>query len=89
MKKSILLAGLFLMAASCSSDESVNTVDGAESFAPVTVSVEGFSIAQGDIPVTRAATALADYSAIKFPFSDHCINKDSHYTIFENPRKNE
>ncbi len=66
MKKSILLAGLFLMAASCSSDESVNTVDGAESFAPVTVSVEGFSIAQGDIPVTRAATALADYSAIKF-----------------------
>ena len=66
MKKSILLAGLFLMAASCSSDESVNTVDDAESFAPVTVSVEGFSIAQGDIPVTRAATALADYSAIKF-----------------------
>ena len=66
MKKSILLAGLFLMAASCSSDESVNTVDGAESFAPVTVSVEGFSVEQGDIPLTRATTALKDYEFAKF-----------------------
>lgn len=54
------------MAASCSSDESVNTVDGAESFAPVTVSVEGFSVEQGDIPLTRATTALKDYEFAKF-----------------------
>ena len=65
MKNSILLAGLFLMAASCSSDESVNTVENAEYFAPVTVSVDGFSVEQGDIPVTRA-TALASYNSVKF-----------------------
>jgi len=60
MKKSILLAGLFLMAASCSSDESVNTVDGADDFAPVTVRVDGFSVEQSDIPLTRA-TALNEF----------------------------
>ena len=65
MKKSILLAGLFLMAASCSSDESVNNLESADDFAPVTVRVDGFSVEQSDIPLTRA-TALADYSAIKF-----------------------
>ncbi len=65
MKNSILFAGLFLMAASCSSDESVNTVENAEYFAPVTVSVDGFSVEQGDIPVTRA-TALASYNSVKF-----------------------
>ena len=54
------------MAASCSSDESVNTVENAEYFAPVTVSVDGFSVEQGDIPVTRAATALKDYEFAKF-----------------------
>lgn len=54
------------MAASCSSDESVNTVENAEHFAPVTVSVEGFSVEQGDIPVTRATTPLASYSYAKF-----------------------
>ena len=60
MKKSILLAGMFLMAASCSSDESVNTVDGADDFAPVTVRVDGFSVEQSDIPLTRA-TALNEF----------------------------
>ena len=53
------------MAASCSSDESVNNLESADDFAPVTVRVDGFSVEQSDIPLTRA-TALADYSAIKF-----------------------
>lgn len=48
------------MAASCSSDESVNTVDGADDFAPVTVRVDGFSVEQSDIPLTRA-TALNEF----------------------------
>jgi len=60
MKKSILLAGLFLMAASCSSDESVNNLESADDFAPVTVRVDGFSVEQSDIPLTRA-TALNDF----------------------------
>ena len=54
------------MAASCSSDESVNTLDSADDFAPVTVSVDGFSVEQGDIPLTRATTALKDYEFAKF-----------------------
>lgn len=65
MKKSILLAGLFLMAASCSSDESVNNLESADDFAPVTVRVDGFSVEQSDIPLTRA-TALSTYNSVKF-----------------------
>ena len=53
------------MAASCSNDESVNTVESADYYAPVTVKVDGFSVEQGDIPVTRA-TALESYGSVKF-----------------------
>lgn len=48
------------MAASCSSDESVNNLESADDFAPVTVRVDGFSVEQSDIPLTRA-TALNEF----------------------------
>ena len=53
------------MAASCSSDESVNNLESADDFAPVTVRVDGFSVEQSDIPLTRA-TALSTYNSVKF-----------------------
>ena len=51
----------FLFAA-CSKD-SVNN-ESEQVFAPVTVRVDGFSIAQGEFPTTRG-TAIADYSSVK------------------------
>lgn len=60
------MAGVvLLMAASCSNDESDNLVENIDGYAPVTVSVSGFSITQDEIPATRA-TAVVDYANVKF-----------------------
>lgn len=79
MKNSILIAGMIVLAASCSNEsaELSNEQTVAQSLqAPVTVSVSGFSVEQSDIfdPVggaqgaraTTRGTALGDYSDIKF-----------------------
>lgn len=65
MKKFFGIAGLILLAASCSSDESGNIVDNKSDYAPVTVAVSGFSVNQGDIVGTRAQT-VSDYTKVKF-----------------------
>lgn len=65
MKNSILIAGMILLAASCSSDERVNVVEKEAGYAPVTVSVDGFSVTQSEIAGTRG-TAVGDYTSVKF-----------------------
>lgn len=52
MKNSILIAGMILLAASCSNDECGNFVENNGGYTPVTVSVSGFSVEQGDFSGT-------------------------------------
>lgn len=69
MKNSILIAGMILLAASCSNDECGNFVENNGGYTPVTVSVSGFSVEQGDFPGTGGmtrATAVGDYTGVKF-----------------------
>jgi hypothetical protein len=68
MRKSMLVAGMFLLAASCS-NESVNEVvngQAVEAVAPVKVHVADFSVSLEDESRggTRAATDVADYNGI-------------------------
>ena len=67
MKKILIMAGLALLAASCTNDSSVFNNENSEK-APVTVRVDGFSISQeefsGASRMTRA-TAVGDYSNVK------------------------
>lgn len=63
MKKLLFLAGLILLAASCSK-ESVEQVINEQAVAPVTVAVSGFTVEQGDFPGTRA-TPVGSYSDVK------------------------
>lgn len=49
-----------LFAASCSIKE-----DRIQCHAPVTVCVNTFSVSQEDIPLTKAAQSVADYTAVK------------------------
>jgi hypothetical protein len=67
MKKLFFIAGLVLLFAACSM-ESENMVINAQmekATAPVKVHVSGFSVAQEDFPVTRAAQDVTDYTGVK------------------------
>lgn len=66
MKNSILIAGMILLAASCSNDECGNFVENNGGYTPVTVSVSGFSVEQGDFPGTTRATAIGSYNGVSF-----------------------
>ena len=69
MKNSILIAGMILLAASCSNDECGNFVENNGGYTPVTVSVSGFSVEQGYFPGTGGmtrATAVGSYSGVSF-----------------------
>ena len=71
-------AAFVLLAASCSNDESLDSsvnLSSEQGLAPVTVSVSGFAVEQGDFPGTgepqgtRAATraqSVSDYANVKF-----------------------
>lgn len=68
MKNYVLMAGIILLAASCST-ESKDVVDNAQmsvAVAPVRVCVNGFSVSQGAFAETRAdPTAIGDYANLK------------------------
>ena len=66
MKNSILIAGMILLAASCSNDECGNFVENNGGYTPVTVSVSGFSVEQGDFSGTTRATAIGSYDGVSF-----------------------
>ncbi len=65
-------AAFMLLAASCSNDESLDSsvnLSGEQAAAPVTVSVSGFSVEQGNFPGTGGmtrATAVGSYSGVSF-----------------------
>ena len=75
MKNSILIAGMILLAASCSSDESLNSsvnLSSEQALVPVTVSVNDFSITQeefadgsGGTQGTTRAQAVGDYNGVQ------------------------
>lgn len=66
MNKTILLAGIALLATACSSDENMSE-QSVEKFAPVSVRVSDFSMSVEDFTgdVTRAASSVADYSLVE------------------------
>lgn len=61
MKIRLFLAGLVLLLAACSTDNSIHTDD---TLIPVTVRVTGFSVSQDEFPGTRATTAPASYEGL-------------------------
>lgn len=61
MKIRLFLAGLVLLLAACSTDNSIHTDD---TLVPVTVRVTDFSVSQDEFPGTRATTAPASYEGI-------------------------
>lgn len=61
MKIRLFLAGLVLLLAACSTDNSIHTDD---TLVPVTVRVTDFSVSQDEFPDTRATTAPASYEGI-------------------------
>ena len=75
MKNSILIAGMILLAASCSSDESLDSsvnLSSEQALVPVTVSVNDFSITQeefadgsGGTQGTTRAQAVGDYNGVQ------------------------
>ena len=69
MKNSILFAGFFLLAASCSSESDVTVSTQEAGKALVNVRVDNFSIEQEEFApargATRATSALADYDGVK------------------------
>lgn len=69
MKNSILIAGLILLAASCSSESDVTVNNVEAGTAQVNVHVDNFSIEQEDIAgtrgLTRGTSAVADYAGVK------------------------
>ena len=72
--KKVFFAAFMLLAASCGHDESldssVNLSNEQSQLAPVTVSVNGFSVEQGEFPETTGgstrATAVGSYGGISF-----------------------
>ena len=67
--KKLIIAGLVLMAAGCGNDESLDSsvnLSSEQSLAPVTVSVNDFSISQEEMPAATRATAVGDYTGVKF-----------------------
>ena len=75
MKNSILMAGMILLAASCSNDESLDSsvnLSSEQALVPVTVSVNDFSITQeefadgsGGTQGTTRAQAVGDYNGVQ------------------------
>ena len=63
MKKILSIAGMLLLFAACS-NESVNEVIN-DALVPVKVHVSGFSVSQEELPTTRAAQNVADYTGVK------------------------
>ena len=61
MKIRLFLAGLVLLLAACSTDNSIHNDD---TLIPVTVRVSDFSVSQDEFPGTRATTAPASYEGI-------------------------
>ena len=64
MTKNFLLAGLVLLAASCSNESELTVVEKQSETAPVTVRINDFSITQEDLSTTRAAQNPVDYTAV-------------------------
>lgn len=67
--KKLIIAGLVLMAAGCGNDESLDSSVNLSSelgLAPVTVSVNDFSISQEEMPAATRATAVGEYAGVKF-----------------------
>lgn len=60
MKIRLFLAGLTLLLAACSTDNSIHT----DTLIPVTVRVTDFSVSQDEFPGTRTTTAPASYEGI-------------------------
>ena len=60
MKIRLFLAGLVLLLAACSTDNSIHN----DTLIPVTVRVSDFSVSQDEFPGTRATTAPASYEGI-------------------------
>ena len=65
MKKNMILAGLALLFAACSNNDSDINVSNSNELVPVKVHVSGFSVSQEDFPATRAAQNVADYNGVK------------------------
>ena len=61
MKIRLFLAGLVLLLAACSTDNSIHNDD---TLIPVTVHVSGFSVSQDEFPGTRATSTPASYEGI-------------------------
>lgn len=55
MKKTMILAGLGLLFAACSNNDSDINVNNSNELVSVKVHVSGFSVSQEDFPTTRAA----------------------------------
>ena len=64
MKKTVFLAIIALLAASCSNKIDDVVVDNHETV-PVRVHIDGFDVSQDDFPATRAAQDVNDYSGVK------------------------
>ena len=63
MKSLFLLAGIVLLAASCSKDTDVN-LNEKEKTAPVSVHVNDFNVSLEPLSTTRGGSSVADYSGI-------------------------
>lgn len=61
----MILAGLALLFAACSNNDSDINVNNSNEPVPVKVHVSGFSVSQEDFPATRAAQSVEDYSGVK------------------------
>lgn len=65
MKKNMILAGIALLFAACSNNENNVNVNNCNEPVPVKVHVSGFSVSQEELPTTRAAQDVADYTGVK------------------------
>lgn len=69
MVKKIFFAAFVLLAATSCTSDSLNEVSNPQTeqnaLVPVKVHVDGFSVAQEDFPLTRAAQDVADYTGVK------------------------
>ena len=66
--KHVFFAAFMLLAASCSNDESLDSsvnLSSEQAAAPVTVSVSGFGVEQGDFSGTTRATAVGSYNGVQ------------------------
>ena len=64
MRSSILMAGIILLAASCSKEECENVVESNVVYAPVNVRVSCLSVSVDELPGVTRAVDVADYTGI-------------------------